>query len=131
VAEPERLPVPQREGPSSWRARLLLQARWVPEAAELQAEIVPEQPPPPVGALLYPEQPVLPNRYRMRNLLPEDALLPLPREAWQPRDLSVAWRQWRALRAAGPPQSEVPDGVGARSAAVQAEPEARDVDQVR
>jgi hypothetical protein len=131
AAELERPLVPQPEEPSSWRARLLLQARWVPEAAELQAETVPEQQQPPVGALLYPEQPVLPNRYRTRCLLPEDALLPLPQEAWQPPDLSVALRQWPALKAVGPPQSEVPDGVGVRSAVVQEEREARDVDQVR
>jgi hypothetical protein len=131
VGEPERPLVPQREGPSSWRARLLLPARWAREAAELQGEAAPERQQLLVCALLSPGLKALPNRYRMWCQQPADALLPLPLEAWQPRDLLVAWRQWRASRAAGPPQSEVPDGVEARSAVVQAEREARDVDPVR
>ena len=100
-------------------------------AAALQAEAVPEQQQPPVGALLYPELPVLPNRYRTRYRQPADALLPLPQEAWQPRDLSAALRQWPASREVGRLQSEVPAGVGARFAVEQAEREAWDVDPGR
>lgn len=67
----------------------------------------------------------------MRRLLPADALRPLTLEAWQPRGLSAAWRQWPASKAVELRQSAVPDEVGAQFDAAQAAAEAQYADLVR